>query len=126
VVLIDRGFVPNGFKEPSSRAQGEISDAVTVTGLARTSEAQGLFVPDNEPAQNRWFWRDFGAMAKSMLPAGTPDVAPFVLEAERSDVPGRWPLGGQTKLDLPNNHLQYALTWFLRALPCGHLCHLCA
>jgi surfeit locus 1 family protein len=116
VVLIDRGFVPNGFREPSSRAQGEINDTVAVTGLARTPEAKGLFVPDNEPAENRWFWRDLGAMAKSMFPAGTPDVAPFMLEAERSDVPGRWPLGGQTKLDLPNNHLQYALTWFLLAL----------
>jgi surfeit locus 1 family protein len=116
VVLIDRGFVPNGFKEPSSRAQGEINDTVTVTGLARTSEAQGPFVPDNEPAENRWFWRDLGAMAKSMFPAGTHEVAPIILEAEWSDVPGGWPLGGQTKLDLPNNHLQYALTWFLLAL----------
>jgi len=30
-------------------------------------------------------------------------------------VPGVWPEGGQTRLDIPNNHLQYALTWFLLA-----------
>jgi surfeit locus 1 family protein len=48
--------------------------------------------------------------------ATAPAIAPFILEAERSDVPGGWPLGGQTKLDLPNKHLQYALTWFLLAL----------
>ena len=47
-----------------------------------------------------------------MFPAGAPDIAPFFLEAERSDIPGGWPLGGQTRLDLPNNHLQYALTWY--------------
>ena len=116
VVLVDRGFVPDAFKEPSSRAQGEINDAVSVTGLARAPEIQGLFIPDNEPAENRWFWRDLGAMSKSMFPAGAPDIAPFILEAERSDIPGGWPLGGQTRLDLPNNHLQYALTWFLLAL----------
>jgi surfeit locus 1 family protein len=116
VVLVDRGFVPDAFKEPSFRAQGEINDAVTVTGLARTSETQGPFIPDNEPAENRWFWRDLGAMSKSMFPAGAPDIAPFFLEAERSDIPGGWPLGGQTRLDIPNNHLQYALTWFLLAL----------
>jgi surfeit locus 1 family protein len=116
VVLIDRGFVPDAFKEPSSRAPGEINDAVTVTGLARAPDTQGRFIPDNEPAENRWFWRDLGAMSKSMFPAGAPDIAPFFLEAERSDIPGGWPLGGQTRLDLPNNHLQYALTWFLLAL----------
>ena len=115
-VLVDRGFVPNAFKEPSSRAQGEISDDVAVTGLARNADSQGLFIPDNELAENRWFWRDLGAMSKSMFPAGAPVVAPFILEAERSDIPGGWPLGGQTRLDLPNNHLQYALTWFLLAL----------
>ena len=87
-----------------------------MTGLARMPETQGLFIPDNEPAENRWFWRDLGAMSKSMFPAGAADVAPFILEAERSDVPGGWPLGGQTRLDLPNNHLQYALTWFVLAL----------
>ena len=115
-VLVDRGFVPDALKAPSSRAQGEINDTVTITGLARTSEAQGLFIPDIEPAENRWYWRDLGGLLKSMFPAGSPNVAPFILEAERSNVPGGWPLGGQTKLDLPNNHLQYALTWFLLAL----------
>jgi len=119
VVLIDRGFVPETFRDPSSRAQGELNDAVTITGLARPPETQGLFVPDNEIEQNRWFWRDLSAMAKSMFGggAGTKDVAPFFLEAERSDIPGGgWPLGGQTRLDLPNNHLQYAITWFALAL----------
>ena len=23
-----------------------------------------------------------------------------------------WPRGGQLRIDLPNNHLQYAFTWF--------------
>ena len=30
--------------------------------------------------------------------------------------PGGWPKGGQTQLNLPNNHLQYAFTWFGIAL----------
>lgn len=118
VVLIDRGFVPAAFRDPSSRTQGELNDAVTITGLARPPETQGLFIPDNEIEQDRWFWRDLSAMARSMFGggAGTKDVAPFFLEAERSDIPGGWPLGGQTRLDLPNNHLQYAITWFALAL----------
>jgi surfeit locus 1 family protein len=116
VVLVDRGFVPDALRDPAARPQGEIGDAVTVTALARPPETQGLFVPDNEIEQNRWFWRDFKAMTKSMFGEGTKEVAPFFLEAEKSDVPGGWPRGGETRLDLPNNHLQYAITWFLLAL----------
>jgi cytochrome oxidase assembly protein ShyY1 len=61
-------------KEPSSRAQGEINDEVAVTGLARAPDTQGRFIPDNEPAENRWFWRDLDAMSRSMFPAGAPTL----------------------------------------------------
>jgi surfeit locus 1 family protein len=115
VVLIDQGFVPDALRDPASRSQGELSNMVTVTGLARPPERQGLFIPNNEPEQNRWFWRDLGALSKSMLLAGTPIVVPFFIEAERSNIPGGWPQGGQTRIDLPNNHLHYAITWFALA-----------
>ena len=112
VVLIDRGFVPDELRNPASRAQGELDGAVAVTGIVRVPETQGTFTPDNEVGANRWFWRDLQAMARSI---GAAEVAPFYLEAEKSDVPGGWPEGGQTRLELPNNHLQYAITWFLLA-----------
>jgi surfeit locus 1 family protein len=113
MVLVDRGFVPDELKDPSSRALGQVETVVTVTGLVRAPETQALFTPDNEPKVNRWFWRDLAGMARSMFPGGTIDVAPFFLEAEKSEVPGGWPEGGQTRLEIPNNHLQYAITWFL-------------
>ncbi len=116
IVLVDRGFVPDRLKDPSSRPSGQVEDVVTVTGIVRSPETQGLFTPDNEVQANRWFWRDLSGMARSMFPEGTIEVAPFFLEAEQSDVPGGWPEGGQTRLELPNNHLQYAITWFLLAL----------
>ena len=113
IVLVDRGFVPDELKDPSTRALGQVKNVVTVTGIARSPETQTLFTPDNEPKVNRWFWRDLGGMARSMFPAGTIDVAPFFLEADKSEVPGFWPEDGQTRLEIPNNHLQYAITWFL-------------
>jgi surfeit locus 1 family protein len=115
IVLVDRGFVPDELKDPSARAPGQVENVVTVTGIARSPETQTLFTPDNEPKVNRWFWRDLAGMARSMFPAGTIDVAPFFLEADKSKVPGFWPEGGQTRLEIPNNHLQYAITWFLLA-----------
>ena len=83
-----------------------------MTGLLRNAETPNIFVPDNEPDKNQWFSRDLPAMARSMFPGGTVQVAPFFLEAKASEVPGGWPQGGQTRLTLPNNHLQYAITWF--------------
>jgi surfeit locus 1 family protein len=115
LLLVNRGFVPDALRDPSTRKAGEPEGIVTVTGLARTPESQGSFTPDNEPARNRWFWRDLPGMAASMFPGESVKLAPFFLDAEKSDVPGGWPLGGQTRLDLPNNHLQYAITWFALA-----------
>jgi surfeit locus 1 family protein len=112
LVLVDRGFVPDQLKDSSTRASGEIEGTTTVTGIVRIPETQGLFTPNNEPEVNRWFWRDLNGMVISMFPTATLDVPPFFIEAEKSEVPGAWPEGGQTRLSLPNNHLQYAITWF--------------
>jgi surfeit locus 1 family protein len=112
LVLVDRGFVPDQLKDSSTRASGEIEGTTTVTGIVRIPETQGLFTPNNEPEVNRWFWRDLNGMVTSMFPTATLDVPPFFIEAEKSEVPGGWPEGGQTRLSLPNNHLQYATTWF--------------
>ena len=116
VVLVDRGFVPDALRDPSTRALGQIEEVVTVTGLARTSEEPSVFIPDNDSGANQWFSRDLPAMARSIFPGGTVLVAPFFLEARESEVPGGWPQGGQTRLRLVNNHLQYTLTWFGLAL----------
>ena len=88
VVLIDRGFVPDELRNPASRAKGELDGVVAVTGIVRVPEAQGSFTPDNEVGANRWFWRDLQAMARSI---GAAEVAPFYLEAEKSDVPAVGP-----------------------------------
>jgi surfeit locus 1 family protein len=39
-----------------------------------------------------------------------------LIEADATPNPGGWPKGGQTVVDLPNNHLSYAVTWFGLAL----------
>ena len=115
VVLVDRGFVPEEFRDPATRKEGQLKEVVTVMGLVRMPETPGLFSPDTDEEANQWFTRDPGAMARSMFPGGTVDVVPFYLEVSDSDIPGGWPKGGQTRLKLTNNHLQYAITWFALA-----------
>jgi len=107
-VLIVRGFVPGRFKDPASRPDGLSPGPVTVEAIARLPEKPGRFTPENRPAENVWVWRDLEAMAAA---AGLEAVAPIFLEAVE-DASGGWPQGGVTRLDIPNRHLGYAITWF--------------
>lgn len=109
VVFVNRGFVPQELRDPGKRPEGQVTGQVTLTGIVRAPEERSWFTPDDVPAQNRWFARDPQAMAAAR---GLDRVASFYVEADATPNPGGWPKGGQTKLALPNNHLQYALTWY--------------
>ncbi|HKT19601.1 MAG TPA: SURF1 family protein [Stellaceae bacterium] len=113
VLLVDRGFVPTDRAAPATRPAGELQGRVAVTGLLRLPEAKGWFTPDNEPQRNSWFSIDLPAMGKA---AGFAQVLPFYVDADATPNPGGWPEGGQTITDLPNHHLQYAITWYALAL----------
>lgn len=114
VVLVNRGFVPDQLKDPAKRPAGQVADAVTVTGLLRQPGVRGWFEPEPDRVRNVWYWRDLDALAAS-LPADVPRdrILPFFVDAAAEPAnPGGWPKGGVTRLDIPNRHLEYALTWF--------------
>jgi surfeit locus 1 family protein len=112
-VLINRGFVPTARRDAATRAQGEVTGEVTITGLLRMSEPGGTLLRSNEPAENRWYSRDVAAIAKARHLA---DVAPYFVDAGKAPNPGGLPVGGLTRIHFRNAHLQYALTWFALAL----------
>lgn len=116
VVLFDRGWIPSEKKEPSKRAEGQVAGRVELTGIVRRSQIKGRFVPDNAPDKNVWFQVDVPLMRQ--LAGAPPDARldRFFLDADAAPNPGGAPVGGQTRLDIPNDHMQYALTWFLLAL----------
>jgi surfeit locus 1 family protein len=112
--LVNRGFVPYDLKEPAKRLQGEVPGKVTVTGLARNPlpGKPSMMLPDNDLAKNIFYWKDRDAMAATAgLPAGAV-LVPFFIDADKTPNPGGLPVGGVTIIDLPNNHLQYAVTWY--------------
>nr|WP_255616485.1 SURF1 family protein [Microvirga puerhi] len=113
VVMVNRGFVPMELKDPATRPQSEPTGEVTITGLVRAPEERNMFTPADNPGKNSWFARDPAAIANAH---SLTRVAPFYVEADATPSPGGWPKGGQTHLDLPNNHLQYAFTWYGIAL----------
>lgn len=111
-VFVNRGFVPTEAKEPEKRKQGELTGEQTVTGLARaklTGRPDGM--PDNDLGKNIFFWKDLDVMAESV---GLPKdkVLPFFIDADKTPNSHGLPIGGVTIIDLPNNHLQYAVTWY--------------
>lgn len=108
-LLVDRGWVPPERKAPATRAAGEIAGTVTITGFVRRGQSRGWLTPDNDPAHDSWFWFDLPAMSKA---AGIDPSASFYLEADATPNPGGLPVGGQTPIELPSPHLNYAITWF--------------
>jgi surfeit locus 1 family protein len=120
VVLFNRGWVPETRKDPARRAEGQVDGVVTVEGIVRLTEAdvKGWLVPDNQPDRNVWLTVDVAAMRRA---AGLPEAPALTADrwwvaADATPNPGGFPIGGQTRVNLPNDHLQYAITWFLLAL----------
>jgi surfeit locus 1 family protein len=112
-VFVNRGFVPGELRDRAGRPEPQPAGEVTVTGLVRAPDARHWLAPENDAASDRWFSRDLAAMARAR---GLERVAPFWIDADPIPNATGWPRPGQTRLDLPNNHLQYALTWFSLAL----------
>lgn len=113
IVFVNRGFVPFDRKEAAARAEGQVEGPVTITGLSRERlpEKPSFLVPENDLSKNIFFWKDLDAMAAS---AGLGDdvVLPFFIDAGDAENPGGLPVGGVTRISFPNNHLQYAFTWY--------------
>ena len=113
-VLVDRGWVPLERKLPDARAEGQVTGEVTLDGVIRVPRpAKSWLQPDNEPQNNMWFWVDLPTMAAHV---GVADAAPVYVEADPAENPGGFPIGGQTRVSLPNDHLQYAITWYALAV----------
>jgi surfeit locus 1 family protein len=114
-MFVNRGFIPLELKDKAKRAAGEPTGDVHVAGLLRVPppEKPSFFLPDNRPDLNLWFWVDLPAMVRQ---DGIADPVPFYIDADKTPNPGGWPKGGITRLDLPNDHLQYAITWFSLAI----------
>lgn len=115
-VVVNRGFVPLDRKDPATRTGGQVEGEVTVRGILRRPEEANSFTPANDPAKNVWFTRDARRIAAAVgLPADR--TFPFTLDKAAEPVPpGGLPQGGETTVTFPNNHLQYAVTWYGLAL----------
>jgi surfeit locus 1 family protein len=113
LVLVNRGFIPLDKKDPATRPQGNLRGSIDIVGAMRWPETRGLFTPADDPKTNVWYLRDLKAIAAEKKWA---IAAPFYIDQEGPVPPGGLPLPARIDVQLSNNHLQYAVTWFGLAL----------
>ena len=101
-IMVDLGVIPTAEKEPMRPAQ-----KLTVAGNLHWPREIDRFTPEPEVDRNIWFARDVDAMAEAL---GTE---PLLIVARQLDpaLPDVTPLPVSTD-NIPNDHLQYAITWF--------------
>ncbi|XP_060769367.1 surfeit locus protein 1 [Neoarius graeffei] len=105
-ILVNRGYVPKNKIRPETRMKGQVTDEVDLVGVVRLTEQRKPFVPKNNVEANRWHYRDLEAMAKA-----TDAEEIFIDAVLESTIPGG-PIGGQTRVTLRNEHMQYIITWY--------------
>ena len=110
VAVVNRGFVPEGRQDD---LQAEAAAPQDIVGVLRWPEPKSWLTPRGEPDRNLWFARDHLAIAAAK---GWGPVAPFFIDQEAPVPPGGLPRPGPLTVNLPNNHLQYAVTWYGLAL----------
>lgn len=106
-VIVNRGFVPSALAKKYQHVAGPAE--AEVTGLMRPPQSRTIFTPADEPEKGEYFTRDPALIAAHF---GLAPVAPFIVDIDAVKGATGFPRGGTTERDLPNNHLNYALTWF--------------
>lgn len=105
VLLVNRGFSPLG-KE--SKPLGKVK----VEGLFRPLREHRYFAPPNAPDKNIWSWEDREAIGKMV----GKEPLPLVLEVTGKMEENVYPVPNEGKVVYRNDHLGYAITWYLLAL----------
>ncbi|MEM7439349.1 MAG: SURF1 family protein [Pseudomonadota bacterium] len=106
-VLVDLGFVAEA-RKAEARPEG----AIEVTGnLLWPNEVDPRFTPDPDLGRNIWFARDLPAMAKAL---GAEPI--LVVASAARPAPENMPKPIRVATNIPNDHLEYAVTWFSMAV----------
>ncbi len=103
-ILVDRGFVPTTAKQTD-----RLTGPMEVTGNLHWPDEIDSYTPEADIDSNIWFARDVPNLAAAL------GAEPILLIARTQTDPGVTPLPVDTA-GIPNDHLQYAITWFGLAL----------
>ncbi|MBY0421243.1 MAG: SURF1 family protein [Parvularculaceae bacterium] len=109
-IFVNRGFAPEAAKNAAARASGQIEGVVRVEGILRAPQkltaVEAMVRPKDQPKDNLYYARD---------PARFFDAPPsprYYVESAGKENAAGVPEPAISRADLPNRHLEYALTWF--------------
>ena len=107
-VLVNRGWINKNLKGNSEINPKE--NEVKITGLLREIYKANIFKPKNDLKNNIWFTLDANDL-KELTGKQFPNYMIF-LEKPKNKVP----VPKKISIDVPNNHLKYAITWYSIAI----------
>ena len=102
-ILINRGWI-----KTTQKNENEINKVMSqkIQGLLLKNPKKNIFKPDNEIGKNIWFSINLEDVKKFT----GKTFNEYVLYLEDDNI--NTPKPKQITIDLPNNHLKYALTWY--------------
>ena len=119
-ILVNRGFIPAGAKDAAQRLQSQPTGTNEITGHLRSHEPRSSHSGRNDETRNIYYVRDpsellFGndrlRLLRTVHPSG-PTPYDFYVDQISPPPAGGLPLPLTGRIELPNRHLEYALTWF--------------
>ena len=111
IIVVDFGYV-EALQNPAYRLPQTGRDVV-VEGILKPIRKPGRFAPDNQ-ADGTWYWADTATMLVPFF--ASPTVETYMVDLNAPQLYPDWPEPAPAHADIPNNHLDYALTWLGLAL----------
>jgi len=106
-VIVNFGWVPFELDDLPPLPVGPVS----IQGVVMTNPVAGSFTIENDSKNGNWHLADVHELADHFN-LGSKDYYHFRLFADHSGGPQALPRGSQVRVDIPNNHFQYMLTWY--------------
>jgi surfeit locus 1 family protein len=108
IVLVNRGWIPKELKElPEINS---MQGSTKVTGLLRKIYKANIFKPNNDIKDNIWFSINLDDMEEFT----GKKFSNYIIYLE--DLDAKVPSPKKITVDVPNNHLKYAITWYSIAI----------
>lgn len=105
-ILVNRGWVPWRNMKPRTRNEGQIEGEIELIGVVRKNETRPPFGAKNDLNKEYLSYKDIDILSERL------ETEPILIDAdEASTVPGG-PIGGQTRINLRNEHVSYFITWY--------------
>ena len=114
LLLVNRGWVSEAYREPETRLFSVKEEQISLRAVLRLPQQKGYFVPENDPENGFWFTLKPEEMAAFLELDEV--VRTYYADQVRTSAVLTLPIAAETRIEVRNTHLNYALTWFGVAL----------